>query len=297
MQQHPVKAVILITALLFQTIFVTAQQVKEPKLTDPEWAQNYQPYRIAGNLYYVGTYDLASYLIVTAKGHILINTGLASSEKQILDNIAALGFKYSDIKILLTTQAHYDHLGAMAAIKKKTKAEFWANAPEAAVLKTGGDSDYAFGGEGPSFKPVKADKFLKNGDSISLGGTTLVMLSHPGHTQGSCSYIFTTSDSARSYRVLIANMPTIVTSQHFDKIALYPNIARDYAHTLKDLRLQQFDIWVASHAGQFSMHEKHKPGDAYNPVAFAGRTGFDASLDELQKDYDDKLKSDAAGNK
>lgn len=294
--QHPlVKTITVIALLVFQTVIITAQKVNEPKLTHPEWAQQYQPYRIAGNLYYVGTYELASYLIVTPKGNILINTGLASSEKQIIDNIATLGFKLADTKILLTTQAHYDHLGAMAAIKKRTKAKFWANAPEAAVLKTGGDADYALGGEGASFAPVKADKFLKDGDTISLGGTKLVMLSHPGHTQGSCSYSFTTTDSARSYRVLIANMPTIVTEKHFDNIPLYPAIKNDYAQTLKKMKALEFDIWVASHTGQFSMHDKHKPGDAYNPMVFADRAGYDELLDALQKDYDDKLKADAGG--
>ena len=293
MQRQFTKAIIVIAALALHTTFTIAQKVKEPKISNLEWAQPYQPYRIAGNLYYVGTYDLASYLIVTEKGHILINTGLASSEKQIQQNIKTLGFKYKDIKILLTTQAHYDHLGAMAAVKKKTKAQFWANAPEADVLKTGGDSDYALGGEGVFFAPVKADKFLKHQDTISLGSTTITMLSHPGHTQGSCSYVFTTKDSARSYRVLIANMPTIVTSQHFDKIAAYPKVKEDYAFTINDLRKQQFDIWVASHASQFSMHDKHKPGDAYNPMVFADRKGFDAELNDLEKEYADKLKKDS----
>lgn len=282
---------IVIFTLLSATI--NAQQVKEPKLTHPEWAQAYQPYRIAGNLYYVGTYDLASYLIVTKKGNILINTGLASSGEQIKANIESLGFKFSDIKILLTTQAHYDHLGAMAAIKKKTKAKFWVNTPEREVIKTGGDADYALGGEGAFFAPVKADKFLHDGDTISLGGTKLTMLSHPGHTKGSCSYIFTTSDSARSYRVLIANMPTIVTSKRFADIAAYPAVAGDYAQTFTNMKQLQFDIWVASHASQFNMHDKHKPGDAYNPMAFADRAGYDATLADLQKEYDDKLKKDA----
>ncbi len=292
MQPRFSKAIILIALFAFFTSTITAQKVQEPKLTHPEWAQPYQPYRIAGNLYYVGTYDLASYLIVTAKGNILINTGLASSGKQVQENIKSLGFKFSDTKILLTTQAHYDHLGAMAEIKKKTKAKFWVNAPEAEVIKTGGDADYALGGEGAFFAPVKADKFLHDGDSISLGGTTLIMLSHPGHTKGSCSYIFTTTDSARSYRVLIANMPTIVTSKRFADISTYPGVASDYAKTLMSLKQQQFDIWVASHASQFSMHDKHKPGDAYNPMAFADRAGYDEELDALQKEYDAKMQKD-----
>lgn len=288
------KTIFLFTATCFYFLCATAQKVKEPKASNPEWEKPFEPFRIAGNLYYVGTYDLASYLVVTTKGSILINTGMASSKEQIQQNIKALGFKFSDIKILLTTQAHYDHMGAMAAIKKKTKAKLWVNAPEEDVLKTGGASDYALGGEEPLFKPVKANRLLHNGDTIALGETKLVMLSHPGHTQGSCSYIFTTTDSVRSYRVLIANMPTIVTSKRFADISAYPAVTSDYAQTFTKMKQLQFDIWMASHAGQFNMHDKHKPGDAYNPLAFADRAGYDAALEELEKDYQDKLKKDAS---
>lgn len=292
MPSYFLKAIIFIATACLSTSISTAQKVKEPKPWSKEWAQPYQPYRIAGNLYYVGTYDLACYLITTSKGSILINTGLKSSAQQIKKNIETLGFKFSDIKILLTTQAHYDHLGAMAAIKKKTGAVFLANAGEKDALETGGDADYALGGNGSSFKPVPADKYLKDGDTIRLRETVLTLFNHPGHTKGSCSYTLTVSDSARSYKVLIANMPTIVTEKSFKTLTAYPTATQDYAYTLKSLQQLQFDIWVASHASQFNMHTKHKPGDAYNPMAFADRAGFDAYLKELQQEYDEKIKKD-----
>jgi len=120
---------------LFISLTVAAQKVQEPK-TDSAWTKSYRPFRIAGNLYYVGTYDLACYLIITTGGNILINTGLASSESQIKNNIESLGFKFSDIKILLTTQAHYDHMGAMAAIKKSTGAQLMVDEKDADALTT-----------------------------------------------------------------------------------------------------------------------------------------------------------------
>jgi metallo-beta-lactamase class B len=267
-----------------------AQKVKEPKPWSDEWAKPYQPFRIAGNLYYVGTYDLACYLITTAQGNILINTGLAASEKQIKQNIKTLGFKFADTKILLTTQAHYDHLGAMAFIKKITGAQLMVNGKDAEVLKDGGSSDYALGGKGSTFKPVEADRLLHDGDTITLGNMQLVMLHHPGHTKGSCSFLFTVKDEQRAYKVLIANMPTIVTDSTFEKIISYPAIAADYAYTLKAMKNISFDIWVASHASQFNMHSKHKPGDAYNPAAFIDQAGYDAAINELQKEYEEKMK-------
>ncbi len=277
--------VISLTALSAQ-----AQKVKEPKAMNADWAKPYKPYRIAGNLYYVGTYDLACYLITTPQGNILINTGLAASATQIKNNIKVLGFKFADTKILLNTQAHYDHLGAMAFIKKKTGALLMVDEKEAGVLKDGGSSDYALGGKGSSFKPIAPDRLLKDGDTIKLGNMQLVMLHHPGHTKGSCSFLFTVADEQRSYKVLIANMPTIVTDKPFAGIKDYPAIAADYAYTLKAMKNISFDIWLASHASQFNMHSKHKPSDAYNPAAFIDQAGYDAEIKDLQKEYVEKIK-------
>ena len=271
---------------LFTAVSLQAQKVEEPKLTVPDWAKPYQPFRIAGNLYYVGTYDLSCFLITTSKGNILINTGLANSAIQIKNNIRTLGFKLSDTKILLTTQAHYDHLGAMAAIKKMTGAKMMVDEADAAVLANGGTTDYALGGKGVMFKPLVGDRLLHDGDTIRLGEIQLQMLHHPGHTKGSCSFIFKTMDAQKTYTVLIANMPTIVTDKNFSKISTYPGIVNDYAYTLKAMKNLVFDIWVASHASQFDMHRKHKPGNAYNPSAFIDRAGYDDQLEDLQKQYE-----------
>lgn len=266
-----------------------AQKVVEPANNPAEWSKPYKPFRIAGNLYYVGTYDLACYLITTPKGHILINTGLASSASQIKSSVEALGFKFNDIKILSTTQAHFDHMGAMAAIKKMTGAKLMVDAKDADVLASGGRTDYALGGEVSSYTPLKADRLLKNSDSIKLGNTALVLLHHPGHTKGSCSFLFDVKDGLKKYRVLIANMPTIVTHKKFDELSAYPEIARDYAYTLAAMKKLTFDIWLSSHASQFNLHTKHQPGDAYNPAAFIDRKGYDATLSDLQNEYNKKL--------
>lgn len=271
-------------------VFVIAQDVKEPKVTNEEWVKPYQPFRVAGNLYYVGTYDLACYLITTTQGNILINTGLASSLSQIRENIESLGFKFSDTKVLLTTQAHYDHVGAMAAIKKMTHAKMMVNEKDADVLADGGSSDFAFGGNGKMFEPVKADRLLHDGDTIRLGDMQVVMLHHPGHTKGSSSYLFTVKDDQRYYRVLIANMPTIVVEKKFADVITYPGIAADYAYTFNAMKNISFDIWLASHASQFNMHDKHKPGDAYDPGVFVDKQGYIEALNELQKQYELKSK-------
>jgi len=284
-----IKNIALAVIVSLITVNTTAQKVQEPKPWSEEWAKSCQPFRIAGNLYYVGTYDLACYLITTNKGNILINTGLAASAAQIKKNIETLGFKYGDTKILLTTQAHYDHMGAMAAIKKQTHAQLMVHEKEAGVLKDGGHSDYALGGNAPSYAPVNPDRLLHDGDTITLGNMQLLLLHHPGHTKGSCSYLFTVTDVQRSWKVLIANMPTIVTDSSFTRIPGYPAIADDYAYTLKNMKAISFDIWLASHASQFKMHTKHQPGDKYNPAVFIDQAGYDAAIDELQKAYEKKM--------
>lgn len=289
MFRYSLQNIVLAAALSLTASPAAAQKVKEPKTTE-EWTAPYQPFRIAGNLYYVGTYDLACYLITTSKGNILINTGLAASEEQIKNNIETLGLKFTDTKILLTTQAHYDHLGAMAAIKKSTGAKLMVDKKDADVLLTGGSSDYELGKYGTTFKPVKPDRLLHNNDTIKLGDMQLVMLHHPGHTKGSCSFLFTVKDGQQSYKVLIANMPTIVTEKSFVDISTYPEIANDYAYTFKTMKNISFDIWLASHASQFKLHNKHKSGDAYNPAAFIDKTGYDDELNDLQKKYDEKLR-------
>jgi metallo-beta-lactamase class B len=273
---------------LFLLAFTAHTQVKEPKSFTEDWSKPYEPFRVVGNVYYVGTYDLACYLITSTEGHILINTGLAASTPLIEKSVQALGFKLSDIKILLTTQAHWDHTGALAEIKAKTGAKMMINEKDAQSLEDGGASDYAFGGKGSTFAPVKADRLLSPNEVIALGDVRIKMLHHPGHTKGSCSYLLTAKDDTRSYEVLIANMTTIVVDKKLPEVTTYPTIAEDLASTLQAMKSTSFDIWLASHASQFKLHAKRKPGDAYNPAVFIDRAGYEAALEGLKRQYEAK---------
>jgi metallo-beta-lactamase class B len=289
-----IKRKLFVLALLIASLYnlADAQKINEPPNGNPQWSQPYTPFRIVGNLYYVGTYDLACYLIVTPHGNILINTGLAASASLISDNIKTLGFKLSDTRILLTTQAHYDHVGALAAIKKQTGAKLMADDKDAAALEDGGSSDYELGKYGKSFEPVHVDHRMRDGDTIKLGDVRMVMLHHPGHTKGSCSYLFDVKDERKTYRVLIVNMPSIITDRKFSEIDSYPDIAKDYAYTLEGLKKLSFDLWLSSHASQFGLHNKHKPGDAYNPEAYSDRKGYEKSVADLKAQYRKKMEAE-----
>jgi metallo-beta-lactamase class B len=282
------KSLLLIINLLFITSILSAQELIKTN-SHAIWSQDYQPFRIVGNLYYVGTYDLACYMIVTPKGNILINTGAQDSAPMIRAHVEALGFKFSDIKILLATHAHYDHVGAMADIKEATGAKMMINAEDAQVLADGGNSDYLMGGKGPMFISVKADYLFHERDTVKFGGMQIIVLHHPGHTKGANSFLFNVKDENRTYRVLIANMPSILDETKLSGMPGYPNVGKDYAYTLNAMKDLKFDLWLASHASQFGLQEKHKPGDPYCPEQFIDQKGYDDALADLQKDYLKKL--------
>jgi len=271
--------------LIVTSLPCTAQKLRPLPNFRPEWVRDYKPFRIAGNLYYVGSEDLACYLITTPKGHILINTGLPGSDTLIRRHVEQLGFKVADIKILLTNQAHFDHVGGFAAMKILTGAKVMIEEKDAAVLADGGNSDFLMGGHGPMFQPVKADRLLHDRDTVQLGDMRLVVLHHPGHTKGACSFLFDVKDEQRTYRILIANIPTILDETKFPGMPTYPQAQKDYAYTLDAMKKLQFDCWFAAHAGQFDLDKKHKTDGGYHPEVFADRAGYDAAIGECYGDY------------
>lgn len=283
---------ITLSLFLLITLVSFGQNPSTLQYYDSTWSKPYEPFRVAGNLYYVGTYDLACYLIATSYGHVLINSGLAESPPLIRKNVEALGFKFSDIKILLTTQAHYDHVAGLAEIKMMTGAQLMVHEGDAQVLADGGASDFALKGKDIMFEPIKAERLLYDGDTIQMGETKLLALHHPGHTKGATSFLVDVKDEERSWKVLIVNMPSILTQTRLSGMPAYPNVGKDYAYTLKSLSKLQFDLWVSSHAGQFSMHDKRKPGDPYRPEVFEDRAGYKATVNSLQLEYNRRLNSE-----
>ena len=246
------------------------------------------PVRIVGNLYYVGDTDLAAYLVVTPKGHILINSGFEYSVNEIRGRMKALGFRFSDIKILLATHAHSDHVAGMAAIKRLTGARLLAIEQESELLETGGKTDYLFG-SGGWFPPVKVDQTFKDGDKIELGGSTLTAYLTPGHTRGSTSYTMNVMESGREYHVLIANLPNINAGTVLIKNPQYPGIAADYARSFEVLRQLPCDIYLTSHAGQFGLTAKYQPGKPYSPNTFVDPYGLPRILNRLEQEFQAEL--------
>ena len=248
------------------------------------WTRPFPGHRVIGNLYAVGTYDLAVFLITSQEGHILINTGLEDSTALIRENIESLGFRLEDVKILLQMQAHWDHTAALAEIKQVTGAEMWATAADAPVLEDGGFSDPHFGGR-ESFAPVSVDKIIADGDLIELGETRLTVLETPGHTAGSSSYTMRVREDGRDYNVAIANMGTINPGKQLVVDPTYPGVADDFAETFRKQKTLEVDVWVAAHGSQYGLHEKYEAGQDYRPDTFVDPQGFLAEVEGLEQAY------------
>lgn len=256
----------------------------------PEWSRPTEPFRIVGNVYWVGTHDLSSYLITSPEGHIVINTGLADSVSQIRSNIERLGFRVADVKILTATHAHWDHVAGLAALKKMTGARVYMSAPDADVLESGGKSDFRWGKDPQAwFDPVAVDRRLEDGDTIRLGANSLTLHIHAGHSKGASSFTFTVRDGARNYRVGIINMGSINPGVRVSGMPGFPDIGDAYARSFAAQKAMELDVFLSSHASQFGLHQKRRPGDAYNADRFVDPKGFRAAVDQLEASFRKQL--------
>lgn len=261
-----------------------------------EWTRPFPPFKLIANIYWVGSYDLSTYLITTPAGNILINTGVGDTAQRIKASVEQLGFKLADTKILTATHGHYDHVAGLAALKRMTGARVLVSEPDKVLLESGGKADFRFGNTPDAqFEPVQVDGTFKDGETISLGGTTLVAHRHAGHTQGATSFTLNVQEGGKTYRVIIANMGSINPGVTVSGMANYPAITQDYARTFLSQKDMKIDVWLASHASQFKLHEKYKPGDPYSPDRFVDPQGFLTSVQQLEKVYLDQLAKERAG--
>ena len=275
-----------------------AQQRVHLTVTNKEWEQPFPGFKIVGNLYYVGTYDLAAYLVATNDGLILINSGAVGSYPLMKASIEQLGFKLSDIKIITSTHGHWDHVGDLAEFQKVSKARVLMSERDAPVLESGGNLDYRRPqGRGIIYDPIKVDQRLKDGDKFRLGTTEITAIATPGHTPGATSFSFPVQDGGRTYNVLLANMPGINDGVKLLGSPGYPTIVQDFRTTIQRLKGMNPDLWVSSHAGQFNLHQVYRPGDAYNPARFGDLAAFKAKLTGYEKAYNDQLAMERAEKK
>jgi metallo-beta-lactamase class B len=259
-------------------------QVDTSRWNDPE-----PPFRMAGPIYYVGTAHLAAFLIHSPQGHILIDGGMPSTAPVIEKSIRDLGFKPEDIRILLTTQAHFDHVGSHAHFKKLSGARAEAMQGDETLLRTGGKADYLFGGAADfHFPRVPVDRVLKDGDLVTIGGIRLTARHTPGHTPGSASYEMLINEGGRVYRVVFAASTTVNPGTRLVKDPSYPGILEDFRKAFTVLASLKPDIWVSGHAGFFELQEKRKKMDAGSPAdAFVDPEGYARMVESRRKAFEE----------
>lgn len=285
-------------SLLLLFIFCAAAVFAQKSENDRKMNQSFEPFKIIGNIYYVGASDVTAYLITTPQGHILIDSGFSETVPQIKANVAKLGFKLADVKILLNNHAHYDHCGGLAEIKKLTGARLLASPPDALVLENGGASDFRFGGDpDAAFAPVEVDERLKDGQKISLGGVQLKTHFTFGHTKGATSWTMTVSDSGKKYKVVFLSSVTTLDYSFVDN-QKYPQIAADFTNTFKKLKKLEPEVFLASHGQFFDLAgkaEKLRTGAGGNP--FIDPQGYREFVAELSQSFEEKLKTEREAKK
>ena len=256
--------------------------------TARSWNQPIKPFRIAGNLYYVGASDLSSLLIVTPQGHILLDSGLVETVPQIQQNVAQLGFRLEDVKVLINTHAHYDHAGGLALLKRLTGATLMASEADAALLAAGGKGDPNFG-DRLAYEPVKADRILHDGDKVELGGVTMTAHLTPGHTKGNTTWTMTVTEDSKHYNVVVVGSTSTLGYKLVDN-PNYPGIVADYQRTFQILKSLPCDIFLAPHGSFYDLTKKSKlleQGTKQNP--FIDPDGYKRYVEEGEIAFNKEL--------
>jgi len=219
----------------------------------------YEPFpahRVIGNVYHVGSKDIAVFLITTDEGHILINSGFEQTVPLIRANVQSLGFKMSDVKIILASHAHGDHVAGLALLKEMTGADVYIMNGDVDVIAAGGQGQYLY--TDSRWRPCKVDRVLQDKSEVKLGGTTLIARRTPGHTAGCTTWTWTVTDNGKDYHVVVIGSPNVNPGFQLVGNKDYPLIADDFAKTFKILKSLKCDVFLGAHGGYYGMVEKYE---------------------------------------
>jgi len=237
-----------------------------------DWHEPFPAHKVIGSVYYVGSKDLATYLITTPEGHILINSGFDRTVPLIQRSVESLGFKMPDVKILLASHAHSDHVAGHARLQKLTGAKVYVMRGDDEVIASGGKGQYLYAAD--RWDPCKVDRVLKDRDEVKLGGVTLVARLTPGHTRGCTTWTWKVEDGGKKYDVVVIGSPNVNPGFRLVNNKDYPEIADDFAKTFEILKGLPCDVFLGAHGGYYGMVERHAllkkgPGNPFvNPEGY-----------------------------
>jgi metallo-beta-lactamase class B len=284
--------------VLIAVVLVLAMQVSAR--ADASWTTPFPPFRIAGNLYYVGSADLGSYLVVTPKGDILINSSFEQNVPLIRESVETLGFHFSDVKILLISHAHNDHCAGAAQVIKLTGAKYYVMDGDVPVVESGGKADFDYGAKRENwYPPAHVDRVLHDGDTVSLGGAVLTAHKTAGHTKGTTTWTLDETgvpsvDAGRPLHVAIVGSPNVNPGYKLVDNKTYPQIAADYAQGFRVLKALPCDIFLGAHGQYFDLKEKYAHWKGGERNAFIAPDGYKGYIANRQQAFEDELKRQTA---
>jgi metallo-beta-lactamase class B len=229
------------------------------------WNEPAEPFRVVGNIHFVGTNELAIFLVTTPAGHILIDSGFDETVPLIRAGTEQLGFRFEDVRILVSSHAHKDHVGGHARVKRETGARIYATAPDAAVIRTGGGGTLALDQTWPA---VEVDGLLQDGQTIEIGGTTLVAHLTAGHTPGATTWTTTVEEAGRRLAVVFFSSSTLFKETPLIGNEDYPGIVADFERSYAFWTSVPCDVFLAPHGAFFGIADKRqrqKRGESPSP--------------------------------
>lgn len=257
-----------------------------------EGSQRFPAFQVIGNVYYVGAKEISAYIIETNEGLILLDTGTNEMHEGIVANVRELGFDLAEIKVILSSHAHWDHVEGHARMKKLTGAQVMAVGQDAAAIASGIDNS-AIGAGG--WEPAKVDRVLEDGDTVELGGVTMSAHLTAGHTKGCTTWTMSVVDNGRTYRVVFVGGTSINPGVRLNDNKRHPSIAADYARTFSVLRALRADVFLAQHPQMFDMVGKRSRMLANadgNP--FVDPAGYREFVQQEEAKYVGQLQLEAA---
>jgi len=277
------------TAKMFVILLFVALSGARMAAQDPHATFNkpFPPFKVMDNIYFVGTEDLGTFLITTPAGHILINSDFETTVPQIRASVERLGFKFTDIKILLGSHAHGDHMEADALVKELTGAQVVVMEQDVPALSR----------MTPQGKPHPMDRVIHDGEEIKLGGVTAVAHLTPGHTKGCTTWTLKAQEKGKTYNVVILGSIGVNPGYILVNNKDYPQIADDYVRGFKVLRALPCDVFLGSHSRFYGMPEKYARLKDGGPNPFIDPAGYRAHLDLQEKNFKEKLVEQQAAAK
>jgi metallo-beta-lactamase class B len=253
------------------------------------WNRKFEPYRVIGNIYYVGTNAIAQFLIATPAGHVLLDSGFEASVPRLAENVRALGFRFDDVKILLATHAHIDHVQGHALVRRMTGATVMVSAADAPVIASGGHGESVYDGV-YTWPPCPVDRVVEDGARVTLGDVTLVAHLTPGHTRGATTWTTEVVDGGRRLAVVFFPSANVNPGVRLVGNPRYPEIAADFRRSFAVWKSLPCDVPLGAHGSFYDMEDKHaRLGRASGPNPFIDPDGYRRLVADAEQRFDKQL--------